>query len=78
MLAVKGYFDGNAYIADEAVAVRPNQRVIITILDENQQNMPQSKAEAIAELKSLCHPGKHVWTENPAAYIRRMRDEERF
>lgn len=34
MLAVKGYFDGHNYITDGNVAVEPNQRVIITFLDE--------------------------------------------
>ena len=45
---------------------------------EQAQMNDQSKEEAIAELRSLCHPGKHVWTEDPADYIRRMRDEDRF
>ena len=45
---------------------------------EPQQTDEQSKEEAIAELRSLCHPGKHVWTEDPADYIRRMRDEDRL
>ncbi|MBQ9395991.1 MAG: hypothetical protein IJU23_10850 [Proteobacteria bacterium] len=50
---------------------------------ETQQPEPQktdepSTEEAIAELRSLCHPGKHVWTEDPADYIRRMRDEDRL
>ncbi len=36
MLAVKGYYDGKNYITDEAVSVKPNQRVIITFLDESE------------------------------------------
>ena len=35
MVAVNGYFDGQNYIAKEQVAVRPNQRVIITLLDDD-------------------------------------------
>ena len=35
MLAVKGYFDGNNYIVEENVVVKPNQRVIITFLDDD-------------------------------------------
>ena len=46
--------------------------------DEPSHAAEQSKEEAIAELRSLCHPGKHVWTEDPADYIRRMRDEDRL
>lgn len=34
MLAVKGYFDGQNYITEGNVAVKPNQRFIITFLDE--------------------------------------------
>ena len=46
--------------------------------DEPLHAVDQSKEEAIAELRSLCHQGKHVWTEDPADYIRRMRDEDRL
>lgn len=48
------------------------------LTSDHPQTTDQSKEEAIAELRSLCHPGKHVWTEDPANYIRRMRDEDRF
>ena len=34
MLAVNGYYDGNGYVTEGNVAVKPNQRVIITYLDE--------------------------------------------
>ena len=34
MLAVQGYFDGVAIKPLEKIEARPNQRVIITILDE--------------------------------------------
>ena len=34
MLAVYGYYDGNGYVTEGNVAVKPNQRVIITYLDE--------------------------------------------
>ena len=34
MLAVKAYYDGQNYITDGSVTVKPNQRVIITFLDE--------------------------------------------
>lgn len=35
MQAVNGYYDGQNYIVDENVMVKPNQKVIITLLDEN-------------------------------------------
>ena len=34
MLAVNGYYDGTGYVTEGNVAVKPNQRVIITYLDE--------------------------------------------
>ena len=34
MTAVKGYFDGYNYVTEGNVAVKPNQCVIITLLDE--------------------------------------------
>lgn len=45
MVAVNGYFDGQNYVAEEQVAVRPNQRVIITVLDEDVPDVkPQDDA----------------------------------
>ena len=35
MLAVNGYYDGHNYITEGNIAVKPNQRVIITFLDED-------------------------------------------
>lgn len=34
MLALKGYFNGKEFITLEKAEVKPNQKVIITILDE--------------------------------------------
>ncbi|MBR1713414.1 MAG: hypothetical protein IJ717_00520 [Treponema sp.] len=34
MLAVNGYYDGTGYVTEDNVTVKPNQRVIITYLDE--------------------------------------------
>ena len=34
MLSVNGYYDGTRYVTEGSVAVRPNQRGIITYLDE--------------------------------------------
>ena len=34
MTSVCGYYDGNGYVTEGNVAVKPNQRVIITILDD--------------------------------------------
>lgn len=34
MTSVCGYYDGNGYVTEGNVTVKPNQRVIITILDD--------------------------------------------
>lgn len=34
MTSVHGYYNGSCYVVDGDVAVKPNQRVIITILDD--------------------------------------------
>ena len=34
MLAVKGYFDGKNYVTEGNIAIKTNQRFIITFLDE--------------------------------------------
>ena len=34
MTSVKAYYDGKNYITESNVVVKPNQRVIITILDD--------------------------------------------
>lgn len=51
MVAVNGYFDGQNYVAEEQVAVRPNQRVIITVLDEDVPDVkPQDDARKKIEV----------------------------
>ena len=56
-----------------------NRTTTETTLDvESQHTGDLCKEEAVSELRSLCHPGKHVWTEDPAEYIRRMRNEDRI
>ena len=74
---VNGYYKNGVCVPIETLELEENQRVIITVV-EGDEPRAQSKEEAIAELRSLCHQGKHVWTEDPSDYIRRMRDEDRF
>ncbi|MBQ9424297.1 MAG: hypothetical protein IJU32_12020 [Pyramidobacter sp.] len=53
MLAVQGYFDGVAIQPLEQVIAKPNQRVIITIMDEfvdlDQNLRPRSMRGALSE-----------------------------
>ena len=47
MLAVQGYFDGAVIQPLERISVKPNQRVIITIMDEMDEfvNPPEKPAQ---------------------------------
>ena len=40
MTSVKAYYDGKNYITESNVVVKPNQRVIITILDGYNRTYP--------------------------------------
>lgn len=43
MISVNGYFDGNVCIPLEYADIKPNQKVIITVLDDFTINVPQKK-----------------------------------
>lgn len=47
MLALKGFYNGKDYVPLEKVDVKPNQKVIITVLDEyispNDKDKPYKK-----------------------------------
>lgn len=77
MISVRGYYENGVCIPTETLDIENRQQVIITVVDEAEP-LHQNKEEAIAELRSLCHPGKHIWKEAPDDYIKRMRDDERF
>ena len=78
MLAVNGYFDGNTCIALDTSHFHPNQRLIITALDEDidANNMQKQKEKALAEL----HGVFGMLTHEEAEDIRnnRMSFKERF
>lgn len=55
MLSVNGYYDGHNYITEGNIAVKPNQRVIITFLDKDfeEEKPKQDAQEKLAKMKSL-------------------------
>ena len=57
MLSVTAYYDGSNYVTEETVMVKPNQKVIITYLDDSVQT-PQKKS--LAEIRSYMRGGKSV------------------
>lgn len=79
MTAVDGYYENGVCVPTEALQLKNRQRVIITVLDAPKVIEDKTdKSRKIEELRSLCHPGKHIWTEDPADCIRRMRDDDRI
>ena len=65
MISVNGYYDGHNYIIEGNVAVRPNQRVIITFLDEDfdansqqnaaEQKLDRAKIRLLEEISANAH-----------------------
>lgn len=66
MLAVNGYFDGNNCVALDTSQFRPNQRLIITALDEDfvaEKKLSEKKA-ALEELHSVFGTMTHEEAED--------------
>lgn len=57
MIAVNGYFDGNVIRTLEKINARKNQRVIITLLDEEiQADIKEKKISAAGSLVKYANP----------------------
>ena len=54
MLAVHGYFDGVAFRPLEKISAKPNQQVIITILDDATDTPKKNVAERLKKIEKLC------------------------
>lgn len=54
MLAVQGYFDGATIQPLETLVAKPNQRVIITIMDEFVEAPQKADEERLREIENLC------------------------
>ena len=48
MLAINGYYDGTNYVAQENIAIKPNQKVIITVLDDF---LPVRRKKSLSEIE---------------------------
>ena len=73
MTSVCGYYDGNGYVTEGNVAVKPNQRVIITILDE----VPQHNKRTLSEIKSYADGTSKSVPDGMTVveYVRQLREE---
>ena len=76
-MIMQAVVNGNSVtVVDEALRAYEGQTVMLDILPSVREKC--NVEQTMAALDALCHPGKHVWTENPADYIRRMRDDDRI
>jgi hypothetical protein len=74
MVSIKGYYDGTSYVAVENIDVKPNQQVIITLLDEPVVNRPKITREQLLSFAGkggLCVPNGI----DPQEYIHTMRED---
>lgn len=53
MLAIQGYYDGMAFQPLEEAKVSPNQKVIITIMDEFVPKPKMTENERLKKIKAL-------------------------
>ncbi len=73
MLSVAAYYNGNNYVTEQAVAVQPNQKVIITYLDDAVSVPPK---KTLAEIRSYMKGGKSVPDGiSTVDYVRSLRAE---
>ena len=57
MRAVKAYYNGSNYIMEQDIAVKPNQKVVITFLDDFER---PPKKKSLAEIRSYMTGGKSL------------------
>ncbi len=79
MVSVNGYFDGTACIATDTSQFRPNQRLVITALDED-FNVPEDAMEERKQKLAELHKVFGMLTHEEAEDIRnhRVNFKERF
>ena len=68
MTVEAGYYDGRHFLPLRKMAVKPNQKVIITVLDEFVEPRAQSEGESVDEINALIErTGMNAWGESPVA-----------
>lgn len=75
MLSVNAHYDGHNYITEESVKVKPNQKVIITYLDDV---VPTKKKRSLAEIKSYmnAHSKSVPNGISTVEYVRKLRRDD--
>ena len=74
MTSIHAYYDGHNYITQENVAVKENQRVIITLLDDF---LPRRNKRSHEEIKGYMKGGKRLIPTGLSTvdYIRQLRED---
>ena len=76
-MIMQAVVNGNSFtVVDEALRAYEGQTITLDVLPA--VSSKRDVKQTMAALDSLCHPGKYIWTEDPADYIRRMRDDDRI
>lgn len=74
MTSIKAYYDGHEYVTEGNVAVRQNQKVIITLLDDY---VPVRTKKTLEEIRSYMNSCSKSVPEGISSvdYIRHMRED---
>lgn len=73
MVSIRGYYDGNSYVATEAAQPYKNQNVIITLLDEQRT---ERTPVTLAQLDSFAVFSKNA--DSAQDYISSLRTDRVF
>lgn len=74
MLALQGYYDGNAIQTLEKVQAKKNQKVIITVLDEFVEEPTVRKAHSVRGALSKYADPK-LWAEEQSAWEKAVKEK---
>ncbi|MBR1714571.1 MAG: hypothetical protein IJ717_06490 [Treponema sp.] len=77
MTSVRGYYDGNSVVFTDNVALKPNQQVIVTLLDE--EYTMQRRKFTRQELDELVGSGINACPKEIDAqdFVKSMRSDDR-
>ena len=77
-MTMQAVVNGNTVtIVNEALRAYEGQTVTLDVFP-SVDSKGRDTNQIMAALDALCHEGKHTWTEDPADYIRRIRDDDRI
>lgn len=71
LIAVNGHYDGSQIVIDEDVKMTTGQKVIITLLDE------QNKTHSKPDLKQYMGRGEKLFHTDAQDYVKGLRNNDR-